>query len=168
MIRIITVSFLAIITFTSQSCDSNVRAENTLLNVATEVQTQKIEIINPDETRVATRFMPPNNFVRREVPVNSFAIFLRNLPLKPHGTLVSYYDGTQKENQGVYLAVVDLPIGKKDLHQCADAVMRLRADYLYVQQRYNEIHFNFTNGFQVDYSEYMKGNRMVVSGNKTY
>ena len=81
---------------------------------------------------------------------------------------VTYYNGEKKPGDDVYIAVVNLPIGEKDLHQCADAVMRLRMDYLYAQERFDEIHFNFTNGFQVDYSEYMKGKRMVVSGNKTY
>jgi hypothetical protein len=88
--------------------------------------------------------------------------------LKPQNAKVKYYNGREKPNQGVYVGVVDLPIGSKNLHQCADAVMRLRADYLYTQQRYDDIHFNFTNGFRVDYSEYMKGKRMVISGNKTY
>jgi hypothetical protein len=118
--------------------------------------------------KIKTRFSTPNGFDRYQVEQNSFGYFLQNLPLKPHGALVKYYSGEQKENDEIYAAVIDLPIGKKDLHQCADAVMRLRADYLYEQKRYNDIHFNFTNGFRVDYSEYMKGNRMVVSGNKTY
>ena len=68
----------------------------------------------------------------------------------------------------MYDAIIDLPIGKKDLHQCADAVMRLRAEYLWKQKKYNDIHFNFTNGFRVDYNKYKEGNRMVVKGNKTY
>ncbi|MEZ4798767.1 MAG: DUF4846 domain-containing protein [Flavobacteriales bacterium] len=57
-------------------------------------------------------------------------------------------------NYDVYDAVVDLEIGTKDLHQCADAVMRLRAEYLWVTQQYDKIHFNFTNGFRVDYTEW--------------
>ena len=77
------------------------------------------------------------------------------------------YNGSIKENYNVYDAVVDLPIGKKDLHQCADAVMRLRAEYLYNQQQYERIHFNFTNGFRVDYSKWREGKRIVVSGNNT-
>jgi Domain of unknown function (4846) len=67
----------------------------------------------------------------------------------------------------VYDAVVNLPIGNKDLHQCADAVMRLRADYLYEQKAYEKIHFNFTNGFKVDYNKWRLGNRIVVKGSKT-
>ena len=97
----------------------------------------------------------------------SFAAYLRNLPLKPHGAEVKLFDGRTKPNRNVYVAVVDMKIGKKNLHQCADAVMRLRAEYLWKQGQYEDIHFNLSNGFRVDYSEWMKGKRIAVSGNKT-
>ena len=117
---------------------------------------------------VQSRFPVPVGFERIKLDSGDFGNHLRNLKLKPYGALVKTFDGEVKANYGVYEAVVDLEIGKKDLHQCADAVMRLRADYLWRSKRYNEIHFNFTNGFRVDYSEWMMGKRMVVEGNKTY
>ena len=46
--------------------------------------------------------------------------------------------------------------------------MRLRAEYLWKEKRYADIHFNFTNGFRVNYSEWMEGKRIVVEGNKAY
>lgn len=127
-------------------------------------------IANPQSTiqNVEERIAPPPSYNRTEVEEGSYASYLRNLPLKPEGSLVQYHFGGTKQNYGVYHAVVDLDIGKKDLHQCADAIMRLRAEYLWRAERYKEIHFNFTNGFRVDYSEWMKGRRMVVTGNKTY
>lgn len=124
--------------------------------------------INPSGKTIETRFVPPSDYRRVSSTEVSFATYLRQLPLKPHGTEVSIYDGRIKSNFGVYDAVVDLPIGNRDLHQCADAVMRLRAEYLWKNKRYEEIHFNFTNGFRVDYSYWMEGKRMVVEGNKTY
>jgi len=63
--------------------------------------------------------------------------------LKPHGSLVTYYNGATKSARGVYAAVVDQAISARDLQQCADAVMRLRGEYLYEQKRYRDIHFNF-------------------------
>ena len=125
------------------------------------------ELINPNGATIETRFIVPNGFKRTESPSNSFEKYLRQLPLKPQGAMVKLYDGSVKENYDVYEAVVDMDIGKKNLQQCADAIMRLRAEYLYLQKRYDIIHFNFTNGFKVDYSEWMKGKRMVVKGNKT-
>lgn len=120
-----------------------------------------------EENTIQQRFQPPLGFVRTEESKTSFAYFLRNLALKPIGSSVLYYDGTVKPNRNVYEAVVNVPIGKHDLHQCADAVMRLRADYFYSQKQYNKIHFNFTNGFRVDFSKWALGNRIAVKGNKT-
>ena len=116
---------------------------------------------------IQQRFQLPQGFVREEESKTSFAFFLRNIPLKPLGSDVLYFDGTIKSNRNVYEAVVDLPIGKQDLHQCADAVMRLRADYFYSQKQYDKIHFNFTNGFRVDFSKWAAGYRIAIKGNKT-
>jgi hypothetical protein len=119
------------------------------------------------ENTIQQRFQLPQGFVRQEESKTSFGYFLRNLPLKPSGSNVLYFDGTIKPNRNVYEAVVDLPIGKQDLHQCADAVMRLRADYFCSQKQYDKIHFNFTNGFRVDFSKWAAGYRIAVKGNKT-
>lgn len=119
------------------------------------------------QNTIQTRFVVPSGFVRTKEAENSFGDFLRNLPLKPAGLSVLYFNGSKKSNNNVYDAVVNLPIGNKDLHQCADAVMRLRADYFYNQKQYDKIHFNFTNGFRVDYSKWRNGERIAVKSNKT-
>ena len=142
------------------------------VSLATTVPTKKQNIV-PDYiqesgTTIESRFQLPDGFQRTSIPPNSFAQYLRTLPLKPHGAKVHYYDGNVKGNNGVYAAVVDIDVGKKDLQQCADAVMRLRAEYLYAQKRYQDIHFNFTNGFKVAYTKWKEGNRMAIEGNKTY
>jgi hypothetical protein len=117
---------------------------------------------------VESRFLTPPGFVRVGAAVNSFAAYLRRLPLKPHPAKVRLFDGRFKENRGVYDAVVDLRIGARDLHQCADAVIRLRAEYLYRHRRPDTIHFNFTNGFRADYSKWAEGWRIVTRGNRTH
>ncbi len=122
--------------------------------------------INPIGNTIETRFISPEGYERIMFNDNSFQIYLRKLPLKPHNSKVIYYNGAIKDKDYVYDAVVDLKIGNKNLHQCADAVIRLRAEYLYKQGLYDEIHFNFTNGFRADYSEWMKGKRISVNGNK--
>ncbi len=121
--------------------------------------------INQEGTTIQARFNTPRDFYRMETDSMSFASYLRNLPLKTPNSEVKYYNGEVKPNYGVYAAVIDLPIGKRNLHQCADAIMRLRAAYLYEQKRYKDIQFNFTNGFRVDYSEWIKGKRISVQGN---
>jgi len=119
------------------------------------------------KTTLKTRINPPTDYKRSVIDKNSFQAYLRTLKLKPEGSKVRYFDGSIKSNTEVYHAVVDLDIGDRDLHQCADAVIRLRAEYLWHQKKYDQIHFNFTNGFRVDYSEWMKGKRMIINGNKT-
>jgi len=133
----------------------------------TEPRISTKPLISKVGVTIEERFNPPLNYQRVEAEKNSFQDYLRNLSLKPVGSKVLYHNGATKSNNNVYEAVVDLPIGTKNLHQCADAVMRLQAEYLWNNKMYDQIHFNFTNGFRVDYSEWMKGKRIKVNGNKT-
>lgn len=82
----------------------------------------------------------PAGFKRTEAAQNSFAAWLRNVQLKTNKT-VYLYNGLPKKNQSTQFAVLDIPVGNKDLQQCADAVMRLRASYLFDQKRMSEIVF---------------------------
>ena len=123
-------------------------------------------VINPQGKTVETRISPPEGYTRIDADQNSFTTYLRNIPLRPDGSVVKLYNGSPKVSIDVYVAVADLPIGKRDLHQCADAVMRLRAEYLWQHKRYDEIHFNFTNGFRADYSKWRAGYHISVKGNE--
>lgn len=161
--------FLSSFIFVLHACGQEINNAEDSTALGTDSTVKIFEsIIDPSGMTLQTRFNPPPGFERKVVDSSSFAHYLRNLPLKKAGSNVKYYDGDFKSNYGVYEAVVDLEIGKRNLHQCADAVMRLKAEYLWSTGQYNKIHFNFTNGFRVEYSEWMKGKRMVVSGNKTY
>lgn len=123
-------------------------------------------IINEKGMTLQTRFNTPEGFTRKPVETTSFAQYLRNLPLKKAGEKVKYYNGEVKEDN-VYSAVVAMDIGRKNLQQCADAVMRLRAEYFFAQKAYDKISFTLTNGFNVSYSKWIEGNRVMVDGNKT-
>lgn len=127
-----------------------------------------LNLIDKNGKTIEERFLLPEGYKRTEADENSFASYLRTLSLKPHNTEVRLYNGTLKSNQNVHLAVVDMEIGDRDLHQCADATIRLRAEYLYSIHEFDKIHFNFTNGFRVDYSKWIQGYRVVVQGNRTY
>ena len=61
---------------------------------------------------------------------------------------VYQFDGSIKYNQAAQFAVLDISVGKKDLQQCADAVMRLRAEYLYERKDFDKINFTDNNGKQ--------------------
>ena len=110
----------------------------------------------------------PEGFKRVGVSSTSFGSYLRNVPLKIDNNTVFLYNGMEKDNQRAQFAVVKMDVGTRDLQQCADAVMRLRAEYLLKQNRKDEIHFNFVNGMQVNYTKYAAGYRMRVKGNKTW
>jgi hypothetical protein len=82
----------------------------------------------------------PEGYQRESLAVNSFGHWLRNIDLKQDNT-VYLYNGTPKRNQAAQFAVLDISVGDKDLQQCADAAMRLRAEYLYDLQKYKKIRF---------------------------
>jgi hypothetical protein len=126
---------------------------------------ERASTINSEGMDLATRIGVPPGFERVEVAAGSFAEYLRQLPLKPDGAPVLYHDGREKRNAGVYVAVVEMSLGDRDLQQCADAIMRLRGEYFWGRGEYEKIAFNFTNGFPVPYSKWMEGYRISFSGN---
>lgn len=87
----------------------------------------------------------PEGYERVAAAKGSFAEWLRNIPVKKDRT-VYLYNGQPKINQEAQYAVLDIPVGNKNLQQCADAVMRLRAQYLYSQNRFAEISFSDNSG----------------------
>lgn len=101
---------------------------------------------------LADRIPPPDGFVRVPAAEGSFAAWLRALPMKPEGAPVLTYTGAEKSRQDVHIAVVDIDVGNRDLQQCADAVMRLRAEWLYSLGRTREIAFNNTEGQRLRFS----------------
>ncbi len=113
-----------------------------------------------------TRFPPPAGYQRIPVEKGSFAEWLRHLPVKPGNPPVHLYTGEKKAYQGGHLAVIDIDVGDKNLQQCADAVLRLRAEYLYGTDQKDKICFHFTSGDLACYSSWTTGLRPRVEGNR--
>lgn len=103
----------------------------------------------------------PAGYKRVSMETGSFGAWLRTIPLKADNT-VYLYNGDRKPNQTAQFAVLDISVGKKDLQQCADAVMRLYAEYLYASHQYTKIAFHATDGTLMDYSSWMKGYRFPL------
>lgn len=123
----------------------------------------------PDQQRVETladRVLPPTGFERAPVEPGSFAAWLRALPLKPERAPVMLFDGRTKPRQDVQAAVIDIDIGTRDLQQCADAIMRLRAEWLFANGRQRDIGFNFTGGGRVGFERYATGQRPDAKGRR--
>lgn len=108
------------------------------------------------------RIPVPEGYIRVESPRNSFGEWLQHLPLKPGKPDVFLYNGIEKGNQKAHYAVVNIDAGKVDLQQCADAVIRLRAEYFYSRQDYADIHFNFTSGDRINFTNWAQGYRPIV------
>ncbi len=95
----------------------------------------------------------------------SFGAWLRGLPLEPGRGVINLFDGSKAPSQHNHVAVLAVDVGDRDLQQCADAVIRLRAEYLRTAGREQEIAFRFTSGDLARWSDWRDGMRPTVSGN---
>ncbi len=120
----------------------------------------------PPGQSIQERISPPDGYVRIVAPAGSFAAWLRGLPLRPGRPPVRLYDGRLKVRQDVHAAVVDLDPGRNDLQQCADTIIRLRAEYLWAAGRKDEIRFQFTSGHPAAWPDWAAGSRPRVAGNR--
>ncbi len=98
-----------------------------------------------DELTDVSSIPLPEGYKRVALPKKSFGAWLRTLSLKKDNT-VYLYDGTPKPNQAAQFAVLNISVGDKNLQQCADAIMRLRAEYLFYQQDFGNISFTDNEG----------------------
>ena len=89
--------------------------------------------------RTIHNIQPPDGFHRLELTDGSFASWLRELPLLPDGAPVLKWDGKPKPYQIGHFAVVDIDVGNQNLQQCADAILRLRAEFLWATGRANDV-----------------------------
>ena len=138
---------------------SNNSEEHRLNAVSSDLNT------NPDGSEIKSRIQPPEGFNWVEEEEGSMGQFLQNLKLKPSGSPILDYKGSPIANQSEHAAVLDIDVGNKDLQQCADAVIRLRAEYLWHHNRHSEIAFHFTSGDLCRWEDYRDGVRPSITGN---
>jgi len=115
---------------------------------------------------VAARIPHPAGYRRSSVAPGSFGAWLRALRVRAGRPPVYLFDGRRKANQSAHYAVLDVDIGDKDLQQCADAVIRLRAEFLFSSSCRDEIGFHFTSGDLARWRDWREGLRPVVTGNR--
>ncbi|NQU07441.1 MAG: DUF4846 domain-containing protein [Candidatus Abyssubacteria bacterium] len=114
---------------------------------------------------ITNRIPAPDGYERAATTQGTFEHWLSHLSLKEGKPPVYLYNGEMKFNQSAHVAVVDIDVGNRDLQQCADAIMRLRAEYLRSIGNYEAIHFNFTSGHRADFTRWIAGFRPLVNGN---
>lgn len=109
---------------------------------------------------IAAAFPPPEGFV--SVATDAWGEYVRALPLHPAGHAVHTFDGAEIAMPAV--RVVDIPVGKRDLQQCADSALRLRATWLRSVGRTPAFHY--TSGWLSRWDRWAGGDRPVVKGNR--
>lgn len=117
----------------------------------------------PAGQSLAARFPAPAGCRRVAVRPGSWGEWLRYLPLRPAGTKARLYNGALKNRQDVVAAVLDIDVGTQDLQQCADAVIRLRAEYVFSHHP-NQVHFHLTTGYDFWFSDFVAGKTFKVVG----
>ena len=121
-------------------------------------------LAQPAARQLDDTFPTPPGFERVAVKAGSYGEWLRRLPLKPDGAPVVTFDGRQKAIQQGVAAVIDIDIGARDLQQCADAAIRLRAEYHFAEGA--PLNFKFTSGDDFPYKAWLEGKRPKISGNR--
>lgn len=123
-------------------------------------------LINKDSLTIKSRVSLPEGYKRVTYAEGSFEEYLRNYKLKKFGTKIINYDNTQYFWQRGHVGVLEIPVPKNGLQQCADALIRVRSEYLWENNRKNEIGFNFTSGDYCSWAKYAEGYRPKIDGNK--
>jgi hypothetical protein len=153
----ITIIILTLVSFTN--CNSSYSSGN-------NESTPHVRI-NNSESSILKRIDAPDGYQWVKELSGSFGEFLQQTALKQHGSSVLDYSGRPIHNQSEHIAVLDYEVGNQDLQQCADAAIRLRAEYLFENNRQEEIGFHFTSGHYFSWNDYKKGIRPIVeNGNR--
>jgi len=136
-----------------------------LCNLQTQDKDQPVNSAGNELYKTISAIPTVPGFIRPATGINSFGDWLGNIKLK-RDKRVFLYNGSLKRDQSVQFAVLDEPIGNKDLQQCADAIMRLRAEYFFSKNDFDSIHFAATDGTVLSFSKWRSGIRYYLSGNK--
>jgi len=123
--------------------------------------------VRPDSSQsLLRRILEPTGYKRTLLSADGFNTWLRQLPLKKERPEVRLHDGGLKGNQDAHHAVVNMDVGAQNLQQCADAVMRLKAEYHYGRKEYRRIRFNFTSGDTAWFGDWIDGYRPRIDGDQ--
>ncbi len=97
---------------------------------------------------LSRRIGPPRGFHRIPAPRGTYSYWLRHLPLLPKASPVRSFDGRVivAATNPHLAAVVDMDVGKRNLQQCWDSIVRLRAEYLWATGQKNRIAFPYGGG----------------------
>lgn len=139
---------LSVFVYVFASCNDEIKTVETSSNV----KLKSIEVKDIRSIPLPTGF----NYIFKQDSI--YSNWLLNLKFKADRTIY-LHDGSARSNQFVQFGVLDIAIGKKDLVQCADAAIKLRADYLLSRQQYDQLIFTATSGDEISFDKWLKGTR---------
>ena len=149
------IQLLSALLFAAHSCTN---AEN-------RIETKAINKITGINIETIRGISLPQGFHYVDDGDSVYSNWLLDLNLKKSKT-VYLYNGKLKSNQDAQYAVMNIDIGKKDLIQCADAAIKLRADYLFENHLYDQMKFSGTSGDEISFERWLKGVRWKEQGTK--
>ncbi|AUP78423.1 DUF4846 domain-containing protein [Flavivirga eckloniae] len=127
---------------------------------------EPLNLLNKDSLTIKSRVNVPKGYKRVDYAKGSFQDYLRNYKLKAFGTKIINYDDSEYYWQLGHIGVLDIPVPKNGLQQCADALIRVRSEYLWDNNRKDDIGFNFTSGHYCSWKKYAEGYRPKIKGNQ--
>jgi len=140
-------------------------AVSSCTNAENSIEKKEINKIIRINAKTIREISLPQGFNYVDEGDSVYSNWLLDLNLRKSKT-VYLYNGKPKSNQDVQYAVMNIDIGKKDLIQCADAAMKLRADYLFEKHLYDQIKFLATSGDEISFESWLKGVRWKAQGTK--
>jgi len=160
--RLVVLLIIALLVFGFlQVTDSGKQIKNVAVSYVTPVT-----YINKTGNSVNDRIKAPEGYTKVSKTSDSFSSYISNFKLKAIGAKVINYDGNPYFYQAGHIGVLEVPVPSNGLQQCADALIRLRAAYLWEQGKQETIAFNFTSGHRCSWIKYAQGYRPKVNGNK--
>ncbi len=118
----------------------------------------------PELTTLDKHIPTPDGFSRVEASDKSYAAYLRGLPVRTDRQNVLLYNGDRSSMPSA--GIIPLDLGKRDLHQCADSVIRLYAEYLWSTDQEDDATFHYTSGDLAKWTDWKKGRPLKIKGRK--
>ena len=118
------------------------------------------------QTIIGEISLPSNDYERIAIEQNSFAEYLRNLPLKNKGSeVIDYRGGVFKSSSDTSVAfIVDMDIKGRRLEQCMDILVRIYAEYLWVVNQVDNLILPLPGGYWLKWQDWNAGLRPFFKG----
>ncbi|WP_299767375.1 DUF4846 domain-containing protein [uncultured Dokdonia sp.] len=144
----------------------NFSREGKVVKGAVTAYVAPTSLVNKEGMTIKTRVKIPEGYTRVIPEEGTFSNYIQNYQLKEVDAEVINYDGNPYIFQHGHVGVLEVPVPSNGLQQCADALIRLRSEYLWETNRQNEIGFKFTSGHYCSWTKYAEGYRPKINGNK--